>query len=93
MKLVKWAFLLLSAPALAGPSLPLSGRVPPSIDFSFELIGNGFAMRNSGNTVALFQVTGRGSHQNAWLQQQQLMALRTDMVEQNGHLEIRILAP
>ncbi|MGE3260669.1 MAG: hypothetical protein AB7K68_02710 [Bacteriovoracia bacterium] len=89
-------FLLLSIPAFADGQLLVSGNVVPAIDFGFEPFNDGYAIRNLGNSVALFQIGARDKQgrQVAWLRQSEQLLLRTDYLQKTGGpIEIRILAP
>lgn len=89
--------LLLALPAIAGNQLDLSGRVPPTLDFSLLPFNDGFTIRNNGNALALFQIGSRdkSGRQVGWLRQSEQLMLRTSYLPKSGGapVEIRILAP
>jgi hypothetical protein len=88
--------LFFNASAWADARLELRGTVRPAFDFALTPFGDGFAVKNTGNAIVLFQIGARDrqGRQVAWLRQNEQLLLRTDYAQsQNAPVEIRILAP
>lgn len=91
-------FWLVSGTVYAETRLELSGKVTPAFDFALTPFNDGFALRNNGNALALFQIGSRdrSGRKIAWLRQAEQLLLRTDYIQKpggRGPVEIRILAP